>query len=163
MLGLLFPCTHPAALGDLTILLFKDTFDPFGIIFNRTKSRSITHASINNSITGQEVSHRGRIQLPIWNQGYNFNKNSHSYQKCVTLCVCYVTSVVSNSLQSYELQPARLLCPWDSLGKSIGMGCHALLRGSSQPRDRIHISFVSCIVRLVLYHQHHLGIPCYPM
>ena len=24
---------------------------------------------------------------------------------------------------------ARLLCPWDSLGKNIGVGCHALLQG----------------------------------
>ena len=27
------------------------------------------------------------------------------------------------------LQPARLLCPWDSLGKNTGEGCHALLQG----------------------------------
>ena len=25
--------------------------------------------------------------------------------------------------------PARLLCPWDSLGKNTGVGCHALLQG----------------------------------
>ena len=30
--------------------------------------------------------------------------------------------------------------------------------GSSRPRDPIHISYVSCIDRQVLYHQHHLGI-----
>ena len=29
----------------------------------------------------------------------------------------------------YGLQPARLLCPWDSLGKNTGVGCHALLQG----------------------------------
>ena len=27
-----------------------------------------------------------------------------------------------------ELQPARLLCPWDSPGKNTGVGCHFLLR-----------------------------------
>ena len=27
------------------------------------------------------------------------------------------------------LQPARLLCPWDSPGKKTGLGCHALLQG----------------------------------
>ena len=26
-------------------------------------------------------------------------------------------------------QPARLLCPWDSLGKKTGVGCHAPLQG----------------------------------
>ena len=33
-------------------------------------------------------------------------------------------SVVSNSLQPHGLQPSRLLCPWNSLGKSTGAGCH---------------------------------------
>ena len=32
-------------------------------------------------------------------------------------------------------------------------------RGSSPPRDQIRISWVSCIVRCILYHQHHLGSP----
>ena len=27
------------------------------------------------------------------------------------------------------LQPARLLCPWDSPGQNTGVGCHALLQG----------------------------------
>ena len=49
----------------------------------------------------------------------------------------------------------RLLCPWDSPGKSTGMGCHALL----QPRDQTSVSYVSCIGRGVLYHEHHLGSP----
>ena len=47
-------------------------------------------------------------------------------------CVCAarkVASVVSNSLRPYELQPARLLCPWDSPGKNTRVGCHALLQG----------------------------------
>ena len=42
------------------------------------------------------------------------------------MCVC---SVMSNSLQSHGLQPTRLLCPWDSLGKNTRVGCHALLQG----------------------------------
>ena len=34
------------------------------------------------------------------------------------------------SLQSCPtLQCARLLCPWDSSGKNIGVGCHGLLQG----------------------------------
>ena len=38
-------------------------------------------------------------------------------------------SVVSDSLRPHGLQPARLLCPWDSPGKNPGVGCHALLQG----------------------------------
>ena len=40
-----------------------------------------------------------------------------------------VTSVMSNSVQPYGLQPAKLLCPWDSPGKNTGVGCPALLHG----------------------------------
>ena len=36
-------------------------------------------------------------------------------------------SVVSDSLRPHGLQPTRLLHPWDSPGKSTGMGYHCLL------------------------------------
>ena len=38
-------------------------------------------------------------------------------------------SVLCDSLQPHKLQPTRLLCPWDSPGKSTGVGCHFLLQG----------------------------------
>ena len=47
----------------------------------------------------------------------------------ITMCVFSVVSVVSNFLRSHGLQPARLLCPWDSLGKNNEVGCHVLLQG----------------------------------
>ena len=31
-------------------------------------------------------------------------------------------------LQPHGLQPTRLLCPWDFLGKNSGVGCHFLLQ-----------------------------------
>ena len=34
-----------------------------------------------------------------------------------------------SSSDSWILRTDRLLCPWDSPGKSTGAGCHALLRG----------------------------------
>ena len=37
-------------------------------------------------------------------------------------------SVVSDSLRPHGRQPTRLLHPWDSPGKSTGVGCHCLLR-----------------------------------
>ena len=37
-------------------------------------------------------------------------------------------SVVSDSLQPLGLQSPRLLCPWDSPGKNIRVGCCALLQ-----------------------------------
>ena len=36
---------------------------------------------------------------------------------------------MSDSLQPPRLQPARLLCPWDSTGKNTAVGCHTLLQG----------------------------------
>ena len=41
------------------------------------------------------------------------------------LCVCLLCcSVMSDSLQPHGLLPARLLCPWNFLGKNTGAGCH---------------------------------------
>ena len=49
------------------------------------------------------------------------------------VCVC-AQSVVSDSLLLYGLQPARLLCPWDSPGKNPRVGCHAFLQGLFSPQ-----------------------------
>ena len=43
--------------------------------------------------------------------------------------VCINCLVVSDSLRPQGLEPARLLCPWDSPGKNTGVGCHPLLQG----------------------------------
>ena len=36
---------------------------------------------------------------------------------------------MSVSVRAHGLQAARLLYPWDSPGKNLGVGCHALLQG----------------------------------
>ena len=69
---------------------------------------------------------------------------------CVRSC-----SVMSDSLRPYGLQPARLLCQGDSPGRNAGVGWHALLQGICLTQ----VSYVSCIDRQALYHQHHLGSP----
>ena len=38
---------------------------------------------------------------------------------------CQVTSVVSDSVRPHRWQPTRLCHPWDSPGKSTGVGCHS--------------------------------------
>ena len=38
-------------------------------------------------------------------------------------------SVVSDTVKRYGLEPTRLFCQWNSPGKNVGMGCHALLQG----------------------------------
>ena len=44
-------------------------------------------------------------------------------------CAVLHHSVMSNSLRPHGLQPARLLCSWNSPGKNTGVGCQALLQG----------------------------------
>ena len=73
--------------------------------------------------------------------------------------------VCSKSLQLYvtlrpqELEPAKLLCPWDSSGSNTGVGCHALLQGIF-PTQGSNLSLL-CLLnwQVVLYHWCHLGSP----
>ena len=58
---------------------------------------------------------------------------------CLHAC-CWISSVLSYSLQSYALWPTRLLCPWDFLGRNTRVGCTPSSRGSSRPRDQTHVS-----------------------
>ena len=37
--------------------------------------------------------------------------------------------VVSDSATPQTVEPTGLLCPWDSIGKNTGVGCHFLLQG----------------------------------
>ena len=50
--------------------------------------------------------------------------------------VLHLVPQLCPALWSHGLQPARLLCPWDSLGKNTGVGCHALLQGIFPTRNR---------------------------
>ena len=68
------------------------------------------------------------------------------------LCVSH--SVVSNPLQPYGLEPARLLCPWDVPGKKTGMGTHSLLQGSFSAQGS-NPGLLYC--RQILYHLSHQG------
>ena len=52
------------------------------------------------------------------------------------------------TLRPHGLQPARLLCPWNSPGKSTGMGGRSLLQGIF-PTRRSNPGLLHC--RLVLY------------
>ena len=52
------------------------------------------------------------------------------------LCAVLTRSATSASLQTHRLQPARLLCPWDSPGKNTGVDYHALLQGNL-PNPRV--------------------------
>ena len=51
----------------------------------------------------------------------------HVFHEYVKVKVSH--TVMSDSLPFHGLQPVPLLCPWNSRGKSTGVGCHFLLQG----------------------------------
>ena len=71
-------------------------------------------------------------------------------------CAVLSCSVVSDSLWPHGLQPARLLCPWDSPGKNTGVGCHALLQGIF-PTQGSNPGLLHC--RWILYQLSYQGSP----
>ena len=81
---------------------------------------------------------------------------------CVCVCV-YIhmyllsCSVMSKSLRPHGLQPARLHCPWDSLGKNTGVGCHSLLQEIFLSWG-LNLSLLHC--RWILYYLIHQRSPC---
>ena len=64
------------------------------------------------------------------------------------ICVC---SAVSSSLRPHVQYPIERLCPCDSPGKNTEWVALSFSRGSSWPRDQIHISSVSSVSRQTLY------------
>ena len=53
---------------------------------------------------------------------------------------------VSDSFQPHGLYPARLLCPWDSPGKNMGLLCYFFLQGIF-PTQVLHLCLIPCIGR----------------
>ena len=83
---------------------------------------------------------------------------------CVYICIHIYACVLSDFscvrfFMTYELLPAKLLCPWDSPGKNTGVGCHALLQGifPTQGSNPYLLYLLHC--RRVLYPLGHLGSP----
>ena len=58
---------------------------------------------------------------------YSFNNFFFKFKTCCMPGIMLLQSCLT--VQIYGLQPSRLLCPWDSLGKNTVVGCHALLQG----------------------------------
>ena len=68
----------------------------------------------------------------------------------MSLCCARLShSVVSDSLWPHWLQPASLLCSWDSSGKNTGVGCPAFLQGIF-PTQGLNPGLLDC--RTILYH-----------
>ena len=70
-------------------------------------------------------------------------------------------SVMFHSLRPPGLEPARLFCSYNSLGKSTGMGCHTLLQGIFQTLalnpGLLHCRQILCHLRKAFVYN---GCPC---
>ena len=70
-----------------------------------------------------------------------------SYQLVTILLYCTLSTVLSHVplfCNRMDCSPG-LLCPWNFPGKNTGVGAISSSRESSQPRDGICISCISCI------------------
>ena len=78
-------------------------------------------------VTPETAAHQSLPSLGFSRQehwsGLPFPSPMHESEMWKGIC-----SVVSNSLRPHELQPTRLLHPWDFPGKSTGVSCHCLLQ-----------------------------------
>jgi len=72
----------------------------------------------------------------------------HAEVLCRRRC-CLVTKSCPTLWDPIDCSPARLLCSWDFLGKSTGVGCHFLLQGIFPTQG-----YNSCLLpgRQILYH-----------
>ena len=65
----------------------------------------------------------------VTREEYLFSQYSQSKGSTVQPIGVRVYSVAQSCPTLCDVQPSSLLCPWDSPGKNIGMGCHILLQG----------------------------------
>ena len=95
---------------------------------------------------------------PEASEGYIVGKGEDKYEMACGLSQLsgHLCSVVSDSLQPYGLQSARLFCPWNFPGKNTRMGCHFLLQRIF-PAQGSNPGLPKC--RQTLYRLSHEGSP----
>ena len=85
-----------------------------------------------------------------------YNQDPYPWEVCVCVCVRHMLTHVELFVTPWTVACQALLAMKFS-SKNTGIGCHFLLQGSPPPRDGIHVSYVSCIGRRVLYLLSHQG------
>ena len=76
----------------------------------------------------------------------------------VYFTIYIICSVVSDSLWPHGLQPARLLCPWNSPDKNTGVSSHFFLQGIF-PTWESSLGLLHC--KQIPYYLSHQGSPFY--
>ena len=120
------PLLHKAR--DLTLIvgqrLDAPRLEPHGQVWLRVRQQRLHHG------------HRSHLPCSLALRLNNANSRLH-LSNCEVLLLNWSRlgkkehvsrSVMPDSLRPHGLQPARLLCPWDSPGKNTGVGSHSLLQ-----------------------------------
>ena len=83
----------------------------------------------------------------LWNTFFVFSHRATPRLR-ISLCAdifeqlcCWVAKSCPTLLRSHGLQPARLLCPWNFLGKNTGVGCYFLFQ-SIFPTHGLNLHFL---------------------
>ena len=117
----------------------------YGVAQSQTRLTRLSSSSSSTSVSGetgvmlstswvpyitQDYKHFAQTQVlslgeQRWKEKRIALKAYHT--RCVVIC-----SAMSDSLRLHGQKSVRLLCPWDSPGKSAAAGCHALLQGVFQ-------------------------------
>ena len=97
------------------------------------------------SVADHEVHHRPGLRAQGrrgWGDG---REGSHCspWAAPPELPSCKVSLCVFDSLRPHGLQPARLLCPWDSPDKNTGVGCRARLQGIFPTQGSTQVSCIT--------------------
>ena len=104
--------------------------------FNRTTQAG--HSWRRNTLNALYIGHALLIKHSEWKMGWWRNAEKTRYNEALRslcVCMCAVTSVMSDSLWPYGLYPARLLCTCDSPGKNTGVGFRSLSFIKECPRS----------------------------
>ena len=93
----------------------------------RTAQHGEPSSVLPRMVDGGDAGGRGYMYAYSW---FTLLYSRSQYNIVKQLCECVLRHLSHGLLCAiYGLQPARLLCPGDSLDKNTGVGCLALLQG----------------------------------
>ena len=101
------------------MLIYLNVYSLYKWQLNRLK-RNIWWCDLCKLLDSVSIRFLQQFKGLIW-----LTENIFLYCCC---CCCLVRSIVSDSVRPHRWQPTRLPRPWDSPGKSTGVGCHFLLQ-----------------------------------
>ena len=110
-----------------------DVYQKLGPFFNLVSHLFIIH----NDKAKKKHQQLGNFQNIFSFKIYHMTSTEFTAVHYVGVQMCYIISVLSDSLRPYGLQPARFLCSWNSPGKNTEVGCHFHLHLWVYPNLRV--------------------------